>query len=150
MGPGGLPGLQNRVGGRKVAGGFDSLPPPPDFSAGASANGEGFGGQGLLRQLVRRSLAEGGRLRKSAAKDDDIELRPQDTSGHRTPARFAAESAGPAERRQAAMARVRWAKLGKLSSYLSPPEVGSAGCAGFVNACRTKAAYCGPSLTAPT
>src|SRR5579862_4687916 len=29
MGPGGLPGLQNRVGGRKAAGGFDSLPPPP-------------------------------------------------------------------------------------------------------------------------
>jgi hypothetical protein len=32
MGPGGLPGLQNRVGGRKVAGGFDSLPPPPFVS----------------------------------------------------------------------------------------------------------------------
>ena len=32
MGPGGLPGLQNRVGGRKVAGGFDSLPPPPSQS----------------------------------------------------------------------------------------------------------------------
>src|SRR5262245_3220507 len=29
MGPGGLPGLQNRVDGRKVVGGFDSLPPPP-------------------------------------------------------------------------------------------------------------------------
>ena len=32
MGPGGLPGLQNRVGGRKVAGGFDSLPPPPTLA----------------------------------------------------------------------------------------------------------------------
>ena len=29
MGPGGLPGLQNRVDGRKLVGGFDSLPPPP-------------------------------------------------------------------------------------------------------------------------
>ncbi len=29
MGPGGPPGLQNRVGRRKSVGGFDSLPSPP-------------------------------------------------------------------------------------------------------------------------
>jgi hypothetical protein len=33
--PGGAAGLQNQSGGRKVPGGFDSLPSPPDFANAA-------------------------------------------------------------------------------------------------------------------
>jgi hypothetical protein len=56
MGPGGLPGLQNRVGGRKVAGGFDSLPPPPRLRRTCPPPPK-FGNQGLTRDSSRGSMS---------------------------------------------------------------------------------------------
>ncbi len=63
MGPGGLPGLQNRVDGRKVVGGFDSLPPPPthghcDARRRAAAVRSAAGDRQRRAELGERRLGE--------------------------------------------------------------------------------------------
>ena len=62
MGPGGPPGLQNRVVRRKSDGGFDSLPSPPELQGVAGLRC--YGVRGILADSV--ALAAGSCLAQAA------------------------------------------------------------------------------------
>ena len=56
--PGGAAGLQNQSGGRKVPGGFDSLPSPPTQGVGDLANYDCYASLAILQDRSKHPTTE--------------------------------------------------------------------------------------------